>query len=187
MNVRVSYVCVALLTLIMPAKGVAQKVKVGYDKSADFGQYKTYTWGEPDLPPSRPGLYAVVVGSVDHQLKTKGLTSTQTDPDLIVAPCGGIEFGFSAAAGTPVLPSFSGVPPTIDATMWTGAGGSSAYMNTAISAGNLTLAVIDRKLNRVIWTGTVSVNLDMEHKSKSIELVDKSITKLLKDFPPKKR
>ena len=40
----------------------AQKVNVGYDKSVDFSRYKTYTWAEPAMPPTRPMLYSTVVG-----------------------------------------------------------------------------------------------------------------------------
>jgi hypothetical protein len=36
-----------------------------------------------------------------------------------------------------------------------------------------------------VWSGTVSEKLDIENKKKSLELVDKAIAKLLKQFPPK--
>jgi hypothetical protein len=36
----------------------------------------------------------------------------------------------------------------------------------------------------VVWSGTAKVKLDVERKSKSLELIDKSIIKLLKGFPP---
>ncbi len=179
--------CMVLLVTALPGSSNAQKVKVGYDKGVDFAQYTTYVWTEPDMPPSRPMLYAMVVASIDHQLKSKGLVRAETEGDLILTPAGGIEFGLNAAAGTPVLPSFSGVPPAIDATMWTGARGSSASMTPSVPSGTLIVNFVDRKLNRIIWTGSVMVNLDMEHKSKSIELIDKSIAKLLKKFPPQKR
>ena len=45
------------------------------------------------------------------------------DGDLILIPAGGMEFGLSSAAGTPIMPSYGGAPPAIDATMWSGANG----------------------------------------------------------------
>jgi hypothetical protein len=53
---------------------LAQKVKVGYDKSAEFSKYKTYSWATPATPPTRPLLYAEVVNSIDGELNSKGLT-----------------------------------------------------------------------------------------------------------------
>jgi hypothetical protein len=79
----------------------AQKLKVGYDKSVEFSRYKTYTGTEPAMPPTRPMLYATVVGSVEEELKNRGLQRVDKDGDLILIPAGGIEFGISGAAGHP--------------------------------------------------------------------------------------
>ncbi len=38
----------AFIVTAFVASGFAQKVKVGYDKSAAFSKYKTYTWATPD-------------------------------------------------------------------------------------------------------------------------------------------
>ena len=43
--------------------------------------------------------------------------------DLILIPAGGMEFGLSSGAGVPIMPSYGGAPPAIDATMWSGARG----------------------------------------------------------------
>jgi len=55
----------------------AQKVKVGYDKTADFSKYTTYTWAPPGVPPTRPLLYRHVVGAIDEHLKSEGLADLQ--------------------------------------------------------------------------------------------------------------
>ena len=54
---------VLLVTILSTACGFGQKVKVGYDKKADFSKYKSYTWDEPG-PQSRPFLYMTVSGSI---------------------------------------------------------------------------------------------------------------------------
>jgi hypothetical protein len=56
-----------------------------------------------------------------------------------------------------------------------------------VPEGTLMLNFVERGSNKVIWTGTVTQKLDMENKRKSLDLVDKAITKLLKEFPPKKK
>ena len=65
-----------------------QKIQVGYDKGVDFSKFTSYTLAEPTTPPTRPLLYASIVGSIDHQLTSKGLANTN-DGDLIVIPTGG--------------------------------------------------------------------------------------------------
>jgi hypothetical protein len=184
-NLKTVWLAVLALAVIAP-QVFAQKVSVGYDKSADFSKYATYTWAKPPTPPSRPLLYYKVVDSIDYELKTKGLTRTESDGDLILVPTGGMEYGINNAVGTPVIASFSGAPPAIDATMWTGAGGLSNLMATYVSEGSLMLNLVDRRTNKITWSGTVKQKLDMQDK-KTASLVDKAVAKLLKDFPPKKR
>ena len=163
---------------------LAQKVKVGYDKSVDFSKYKTYTWEEPAMPPTRPHLYATVIGSVDGELQTKGLSRVEQNGDLILIPAGGIGFAIVASGGKPLSPTFTGPPPAINATVWTGAEGQGQLM-PAVPEGTLVLEFVDRTANVVVWSGTVTQKLDIENKTKSLELASKAVAKLLKQFPPK--
>jgi hypothetical protein len=162
----------------------AQKVEVGYDKSADFSKYKTYTRAEPAMPPTRPILYATVIGAIDDELGSKGYSRVDKDGDLTLIPAGGIGFAIVVAAGAPVSPTFTGPAPAINATMWTGAQGGGELM-PAVPEGTLVLEFVDRAANRVVWSGTVSQKLDIEKKTKSLELASKAVAKLLKQFPPK--
>lgn len=175
-----------LLLLAVASSAAAQKTKVGYDKSADFSRYKTYTRAEPGNPPSRPVLYATLVGSIDHELKSRGLGKVDSNPDLIVVPAGGMEFGINQAAGIPILNTYSGIPPTVDATMWVGAAGPSNLMAPYVPEGTLMLSFVDRSSNKVVWSGTVTQKFDIENKKDALDRVDKAIVKLLAQFPPKK-
>ena len=163
---------------------VAQKVKIGYDKSVDFSKYKTYTLAAPAMPPTRPLLYATVVDSIDGELSSKGLQKVEKDGDLTLIPAGGIEYGNNIAAGSPIIGTFSSPPPAMNATMWTGAEGPSALQGPMVPQGTLVLEFVDREASKVIWTGSVSQKLDIEKKNKSLELVGKAVVKLLKKFPP---
>jgi hypothetical protein len=176
------YIAISLVALHSFSSG--QKVKVGYDRSVDFSKYKTYTWQEPAMPPMRPHLYATVIGSVDGELQSKGLSRIEQNGDLILIPAGGIGFAIVAPSGTPLSPTFTGPPPVINATIWTGAEGQGQLM-PAVPDGTLVLEFVDRAANLVVWTGTVTQKLDIEKKSKSLELASKAVAKLLKQFPPK--
>jgi hypothetical protein len=72
----------------------------------------------------------------------------------------------------------------MNATMWSGADGTAAAAGPLVAQGTLVLQFVDRAENKVIWSGTVMQKLDPDQKKKSMELVDKSIVKLLHEFPP---
>jgi len=166
-----------------------QKVKIGYDKGVDFSKFASYTWADPSTPPARPLVYKGIVSSIDEKLNAKGLSRANNDGDLVIIPAGGIGYGLNMAAGTPILPTYSGVPPSMNATMWTGAAGPSNLMAPYVGEGTLMLTFVDRAANKVIWSGTVTEKLDVvgKDKYKSLDRIDNAIAKLLKDFPPKKK
>jgi Domain of unknown function (DUF4136) len=176
------WTCFCMVALTSAA--FAQKVEVGYDKSADFSKYKTYSWAEPAMPPTRPILYATVMSSIDGDLSSKGYSRVGKDGDLTLIPAGGIGFAIVVSGGAPLSPTFMGPAPSINATVWTGAQGGGELM-PAVPDGTLVLEFVDRAANRVIWSGTVSQKLDIEKKNKSLELASKAVAKLLKQFPPK--
>jgi Domain of unknown function (DUF4136) len=168
------------LLLASPILGFSQKVRVGYDKEADFLKFKTYTWGAPSMPTTRPLLYASIVGLIDNELKAKGLTRTEQDGDLVLLPAGGMEFGLNQAATVPIL-------PTYDPTTWIGSTMPTNLMAPYVPEGTLMLTLIDHASNKAVWTGTVTEKLDIENKQKSLERIDKAVVKLLKQFPPHKK
>ncbi len=172
-----------LLLIACPIVMYAQKVNVGYDKTADFSKYKTYTWVAPAVPPSRPVLYSHVVATIDDYLKLNGLKRVPEKGDLMVASGGGIGFGSSAVAGAPVLPTYVGPPPSLNTNMWVGTSG----LAPILAEGTLMLEFVDRKANNIVWSGSVSDKLDIEKQSKSLERVNRAIAKLLAKFPPRTR
>ena len=177
--------CFFLFVSALATSAFAEKVKVGYDKSVDFSLYKTYTWTEPAMPPTRPMLYATVVGTVEDELKKKGLQRVDKNGDLILMPAGGIEFGINTAAGTPILPTYAGAPVSFNATMWTGAVGTENLTSSYVPQGTLQLQFVDRSNNKIIWNGRVSEKLDIARKQESLDRICKAIAKLIKQYPPK--
>lgn len=180
---RLFSTCIACVITLAPC--FAQKVKVGYDKTADFSKYKTFTRVAPSMPPTRPVLYQVVTDSIDNEMSSKGFSKVDKDGDLTMITAGGVEYGNNVAAGTPIIGTYSGPPPAMNATMWTGAEGPSSLQGPMVPQGTLVIELVDRSTNNVVWTGSVSQKLDVEKKDKSLELVGKAVVKLLKQFPPR--
>jgi hypothetical protein len=181
---KVKAIALALSIGMLCANASAQKIRVGYDKGTDFHKFKTYSWGEPNMPPTRPLLYASMIGSVDEQLKAKGLTRVSGEGDLVLTPAGGMDFGLNVAAASPAPSTYGATPAAIDTTNWAGATGPPILMAPHVSEGTLVLTFVERATNKVVWTGTVNEKLDLENKKKSVERVDEAIIKLLRQFPP---
>ena len=179
--------CILLLgaVAIGSTSSVAQKVKVGHDKATNFSRFKTYSWGEPAMPATRPTLFEAVVARVEIELQQKGFAKLLKDGDLTVTPSGGVDFGFAREAGTPFVPTYGGPPPSLNATMWTGASGPS-NVGTYVPEGTLVLTFVERASNKVVWSGSVKQKLDMQEKTKSLALADKAVIKLMKQFPANK-
>src|SRR5262245_14585946 len=81
------------VTLFLLTVGTAwsQKVKIGYDKSADFSKYKTYSWIPRTVPSTNPLLATLIDNNIDYQLNQKGLHKVDSNPDLLVKSYGGAE------------------------------------------------------------------------------------------------
>jgi hypothetical protein len=178
------WISFSLVVCVCPA--FSQKVEVGYDKTIDFSRYKSYTVPKPSMQPRRPVLYSTVMGAIYNDLKAKHFQESESGGDLVLICMGGMEFGSNFAAGTPILPTYSGPPPSLNATMWTGAAGPDNLRSAPyVPEGNLMLTFVDPSTHKIVWSGTVTQKLDIEQKNDSLKRVEKAITKLLKKFPPK--
>jgi hypothetical protein len=162
-----------LMAVAFITSGFAQKIRIGYDKSADFSKYKTYTWANPDAPVQRPLLYENIVSQIDDELNAKGFQRTQKDGDLTLVAAGGIGFGYNQP------PAFE-----MEAAYWSGREDLGVLTAPMVGEGTLILEFIDRRKNKMIWRGTAKEKLDSS-VVKSLPRIEKTVSKLLKEYPPK--
>ncbi len=180
------HIFLAVVT-ICSTSGFAQKVKVGYDKSADFSKYKSYTLQEPATPISRPLLYASVVGSIKHELEARGLAGIDHNADLTVIAEGAIDYGLSSPMGATADSGNSRTQkPAVDVQLWAGFMPPPGSAGKGLPDGTLQLTFVDRASNKVVWTGQVVQKLNPDKKQQALEKVGKAINKLLLEYPPKK-
>jgi hypothetical protein len=174
----------ALLVVILGATlARAQKVKVGYDKSADFAQFKTYAWMPRQTPATMPLLATSIQLDVDHALAAKGLTKVESNPDLLVTYQSGVDAQSAAPALDSGYTASGGIPPP-NSTMW---GGSLAAGSVAqVVHGTLAVVLIDARQKQTVWSGTAKAKIDTEKQSKLFDQVDKAITEMFKNYPPAK-
>lgn len=174
----------ALVVVLLAASiAQAQKVKVGYDKSADFGQFKTYAWIPRETPATMPLLGTSIQLEVEHQLSAKGLTKVERDPDLLVTYATGVDAQSAAPAHDTGYTAWGGVPPP-NSTMW--AGSLSAGSVAQMVKGTLAISLVDARQKQTMWSGTAKAKIDTEKQSKLFEQVDKAVTEMFKEYPPVK-
>src|SRR5258708_12388156 len=111
-----------MLFLLLAATACAQKVKTGYDKSADFSQYKTYAWIPRATPATNPILATIIDHDIDYELNEKTLRKVKANADLLIQSYGGAGEAVGGYATEPghTRTGGSGMPGT------TMSGGSSA-------------------------------------------------------------
>jgi hypothetical protein len=175
-----------VFVMLSSACGFAQKVKVGYDKNADFSKYKSYTWHAPAITQTRPLLTANVIGMIQSELQVKELVSMDQGGDLTLITHGGIDYGFGNTSGVTDDSCSNCQKPLVDPLAWVGTQGPPGAGGTGLPKGTLEMHFIDRATNKVVWSGTVVQKLDPNKKQQSLEKVNAAIHKLLMEFPPKK-
>ncbi len=158
-----------------------QKVKVGYDKSADFSKFKTYAWAPQDVTARMPLVAAAIKAAVNEELTSRGLRKVDSDPDLLVSYQGGVDAKSAVAAQDPGYTASGGVPLP-DSTMWSGSLGASS---SAEMQGTLAIDLADARRNQLVWRGTAKAKLDTQNQSKVFDQANKAVTEMFKKYPPK--
>ena len=183
-NQRVLVFVMAAAAALFSSAGVAQKTNVGFDKTADFSKYKSYSVQKPAKDPAMPLLYAHIVGSIEGALASKGMTHVEKDGDLVLMLTGGTDFGLEGVATSSDCENCKA--PMLDPMDWPGSTAPPGVGGKPMPEGMVELNFVDPATHKSVWTGWVQQKLDPDKKSKAFDKADKAIQKLLKDFPPKK-
>ena len=159
----------------------AQKTSAAHDKTIDFSQYKTFAFDKAGA--RNPFVNMLIVEAIERELTSRGLTKVDTDPDLRVV--------YLAATGPDLrvanVPFYHVVNPA-----YSGMVGSAAMAMWDVTTGTLVIDLLDRKLDRVVFRGTVNEVLqrapsaDLQADAKTVaKPINKGIAKVFKKYPTK--
>jgi hypothetical protein len=164
----------------------AQKIKVVYDKQADFSQFKTYAWA-PHGAVAHPMLAANIVGAIEDEMKARGLQMVQMNqnPGLVIQVYGSIDQESTLYSNDPLYMATGGIPPfdpSFSGPMLTG-----QYGNTTVTIhkGQLVVDLIDAANKKLVWRGMSQQNLAAHDPDKLLSQVNTAITKMFKQYPVK--
>lgn len=177
-------VVAAALFLLTVTTAWAQKVEIGYDKSADFSQFKTYSWVPRTAPATNPLLATLIDNDIEYQLNQKGLRKVDSNPDLLVKSYGGaedVQGGF-----VPEDPGYAatGGEPMPGANMWGGSLPPTAAPQ--VMKGSITVDLVDARQKHLVWRATAKGKMDYDKRSKLLDQANKAVSEMFKKYPPPK-
>src|SRR6185295_14665265 len=97
MKSALSIASVALLaSLLLSTAAHAQKTSAGYDKNANFSNYKTFAFDKAGA--RNPIVNKMIVDAVERELTSRGLTQVDTNPDVRVVYLAATGFDLQVAS-----------------------------------------------------------------------------------------
>jgi len=153
------------------------RVHSDWNTTVDFTKYKTFDLQHDSMPLSALAQERVRT-AISNTLTSKGLTRDAHDPELRVIwrvnLSSKTEYATVQTGGYAYGPAWGG---------WGGYGATALPAQTEVPLGALTIAIIDTKLNHLVWRGEADARLD-EGQSNP-ELLQQALQQMFAQFPTK--
>jgi Domain of unknown function (DUF4136) len=167
------------MAVLFASASFAQHVKTDYDRSADFSQYKTYSWEKVNTPNS---LWVDrIKAAVNSELAAKGWTQVESGGSVSVMA---MEMTQSHQTLNTYYDSFGG------GWGWRGGFGDEfgdfTTTESTYKVGTLVVDLFDSNTKKLIWRGSSSDALS-DKSGKNIKNLDKGVEKMFDHFPPDSR
>ena len=160
------------IILLAATVSFAQQVKTDYDRSTDFGQYKTYSWEK--VQTQDPLWVDRIKEAVNASLTAKGLTPVESAGDISIVA---MEMTKNNRTLNTYYDGFGG------GWRWGGGFGNATTTVDTYKVGTLVVDLFDAKTKTVIWRGSSSDTLS-DKFDKNIKNLDKGVQKMFDHFPP---
>jgi hypothetical protein len=172
---RVVFVLMGMMILFASTVS-AQQVKTDYDRSAKFGQYKTYSWEQVKTKDALD--VDRVKSAVNAALAAKGWSQLDSGGDVSIIA---VETTQNQQSLNTFYDGFGG------GWGWRRFGGGGIGEATTTTetykVGTLVVDLFDTKTKQLLWRGTSSDTLS-NNSDKNIKNLDKGVEKMFKNFPP---
>ena len=174
MKVKKSIFPSIAMFVVFTAASFAQQVKTDYDHSANFSQYKTYSWAK--VQSKDPLVVDRIKDAVNAALAAKGWTQVDSDGDVSIVA---MEITRNQQTLNTFYDGFGG------GWRWRGFGGFGDATTTTetYQVGTLIVDLFDAKSKNLIWRGSSSDTLS-NNSDKNIKNLDKGVQKMFAHFPP---
>lgn len=148
------------LVVVGVMTALAQDARFHIDRSTDFSKYRTYKWLKTKaMGHEMSSLDAQIIEALDAELARKGLGKHDSDTDLFIC--------YHSAVGTRTFSKYQ--------EEW-----ESAWFT--INANQVAIDMYDSSPKKLVWRNAGYVNPDAKPQD-----ITKAVSKLLKDYPPKRK
>jgi Domain of unknown function (DUF4136) len=158
--------------VVFTAASFGQQVKTDYDHSANFSQYKTYSWEK--VQTKDPLMVDRIKDAVNGALTAKGWTRLDSDGDVSVVA---MEITRNQQTLNTFYDGFGG------GWRWGGGFGDATTTTETYKVGTLVVDLFDTKTKNLIWRGSSSDTLS-NNADKNTKNLDKGVQKMFAHFPP---
>jgi hypothetical protein len=148
----------------------ANDVHTDYDRGANFGRYKTYSWGGVQV--QDPLWVNRIETAVDEALTAKGWTRVPSGGDVSLMAT---EVTRNEQTLNTYYDRFGG--------RRFGSVGEATTTTDVYRVGTLVVDMVDAQTKKLVWQGSSSDTLS-NNSEKNIKNLDKGVQKMLKNFPP---
>ena len=174
-----------MIVVLAPLMVLAQKTSYDFDKTANFASFKTYAHKE-GTKVGQELIDARILAAIDAQLAAKGLTASESSPDVYVVyhvafdkekDISTYSTGYGGGYGRYGWGYGGG---------W--GGGSSTTQVRDILIGTLVIDMADAKAGKLVWRGMGVKEVDTQAKpEKRDKSINNAVTKIFKNYPPKQK
>jgi hypothetical protein len=149
----------------------ALNVKTDYDRSANFNQYKTYSWDK--VQTQDPLWVDRIKNAVDAALTAKGWTQVASGGDVAL-------MATEITQNEQILNTFY---DNFGRGRRFGGFGDATTTTETYQVGSLVVDMFDNQTKKLVWRGSSSDTLSSK-PDKNIKNLDKGVEKMFKHFPP---
>jgi Domain of unknown function (DUF4136) len=176
MNVQRSIFASVGIALLFATMSFAEQVKTDYDHSANFSQYKTYSWQK--VQTQDPLWVGRIKDAVNADLAAKGWTQVASGGQVAVV-------AIEITKNQQTLNTFyDGLGGGWGWRRFGGGGFGEATTTTEnYRVGTLCIDLFDANSKNLIWRGSSSDTLS-DKSEKNIKNLDKGVQKMFDHFPP---
>jgi hypothetical protein len=178
MNVKRSIFASVAVALLCATASFAQQVKTDFDRSADFSQYKTYSWEK--VQTQDPLWVSRIQDAVNAALAAKGWTLVPSGGQVAVVA---VEMTQNQQTLNTFYDGFGGGWGWRRFGGGFGGFGDATTTTQTYKVGTLVVDLFDAKTKSLIWRGSASDTLS-DKSEKNIKNLDKGVQKLFDHFPP---
>jgi hypothetical protein len=171
MKLNSAITATATLMLLFASASFAQQVKTDYDRSANFGQYKTYSWEK--ISTHDPLMVDRIKSAVNAALTENGWKEVPSGGNAALVA---IETTRDQQTLDTFYNGFGG------RWRWGGFGDVTTTVET-YTVGTLVVDMFDANSKKLIWRGSASDTLSNK-SDKNIKELDKGVNKMFHHFPP---